>query len=51
MRKPPKESSGFSCEEHVQHGQGSKDTSPALEKFETAVIERKVWHAGNLVIR
>ena len=33
------------------HGQGFKDMSPAIEKFETAVIERRVWHVGNPVLR
>ncbi|MEZ5933117.1 MAG: terminase TerL endonuclease subunit [Alphaproteobacteria bacterium] len=33
------------------HGQGFKDMSPAIEKFETAVIERRVWHVGSPVLR
>ena len=33
------------------HGQGFKDMAPAVEKFETAVIEHKVWHVGSPVLR
>ncbi|NJO39053.1 MAG: hypothetical protein HC871_17445 [Rhizobiales bacterium] len=33
------------------HGQGFKDMAPAVEKFETAVIERRVWHVGSPVLR
>jgi phage terminase large subunit-like protein len=33
------------------HGQGFKDMSLAIEKFETAVIERRVWHVGSPVLR
>ncbi len=35
----------------VPHGQGFKDMTPAIEKFETAVIERRIWHVGNPVLR
>lgn len=33
------------------HGQGFKDMAPAVEKFETVVIERRVWHVGSPILR
>jgi phage terminase large subunit-like protein len=33
------------------HGQGYKDMSPAIEKFEQHVLSRKLWHPGSPVVR